>query len=377
MSQQILFFSSYFLPYLSGLTTYSHQVLTGLAENHSVTVLTFPHNKDLPTQEKMDGLNIRRLPYLFRLSKGFVSIRSWWIFVHFARQSQVIILNLPNAEGWPLAFLGRLMGKKVISIFHCQVQLGRSWHQKLLGLGINLSVAIQLWLSQVVISNTQDYAESIFLGRLFGGKFNYCLPPVKPKPVSPRYLQKLKRKKGSTVWIGFAGRIAREKGLEVLIESLVQLKQLKPEKKYCLVMAGPTGKEVVGEANYFSTIKSLLAKNQIDHLFFDRLSDQELGAFYQAIDVLVLPSTNQTEAFGLVQVEAMLAGKPVIASNLPGVRVATELTGLGCVFEPGNSFQLAELLVNLEQFKTDCKPQLAKQLFDPQNSIEFYERLIG
>ena len=50
-----------------------------------------------------------------------------------------------------------------------------------------------------------------------------------------------------------------------------------------------------------------------------------MSSFYKSIDLLVLPSINQTEAFGMVQAEA-IAGTPVIAGNLPGVRIPIKLT---------------------------------------------------
>ena len=59
--------------------------------------------------------------------------------------------------------------------------------------------------------------------------------------------------------------------------------------------------------------------------------------FYAACDVLVVPSLNSTESFGLVQVEAMLCGTPSIASNLPGVRQPPLMTGMGEVAAIGDS----------------------------------------
>ncbi|MCI0528881.1 MAG: glycosyltransferase [Nitrospira sp.] len=54
-----------------------------------------------------------------------------------------------------------------------------------------------------------------------------------------------------------------------------------------------------------------------------------MGTFYSLIDVLVLPSVNSTEAFGMVQAEAMKMGVPVVATELPGVSVPIKVTGMG------------------------------------------------
>jgi glycosyltransferase involved in cell wall biosynthesis len=77
------------------------------------------------------------------------------------------------------------------------------------------------------------------------------------------------------------------------------------------------------------------------------LRGQELSDFYAACDVLVLPSVNFTETFGLVQVEAMLCGTPVIASDLPGVREAIRVTGMGRITPPRDPDKLAETIVDV------------------------------
>ena len=67
--------------------------------------------------------------------------------------------------------------------------------------------------------------------------------------------------------------------------------------------------------NYIEKANKLGVNSQVT--FAGRVSDEDLPLYYAASDVTVLPSTTMGEAFGLVLVEAMATGKPVIASNLP------------------------------------------------------------
>ncbi len=62
--------------------------------------------------------------------------------------------------------------------------------------------------------------------------------------------------------------------------------------------------------------------------FLGVLDAAQMAAFYPNLDVITVPSLNSTESFGLVQVEAMLAGVPSVASDLPGVRQTVLQTGM-------------------------------------------------
>jgi glycosyltransferase involved in cell wall biosynthesis len=89
---------------------------------------------------------------------------------------------------------------------------------------------------------------------------------------------------------------------------------------------------VVGGGNLLASYeKQVIDLGITDRVhFLGRVSDEELPRAYQAADVHVLPSINQSEAFGLVTLEAAASGLPSLVSDLPGVRtlVETEKTGL-------------------------------------------------
>jgi glycosyltransferase involved in cell wall biosynthesis len=77
-----------------------------------------------------------------------------------------------------------------------------------------------------------------------------------------------------------------------------------------------------------------------------------MAAFYPNLDVVVVPSLNSTETFGLVQVEAMMRGTPSIASDLPGVRQPVLQTGMGEVVPVGDSQALAEAIISVVSDKS-------------------------
>lgn len=378
-SVKILFFSPYFYPYTSGVTTYPLKILTYLAKKNEVTVLTFLYDEKLSNSSTLlrtSQLSIIRMPYWFKISKGFISPQSLIYFFKYAKKTDLIILNQPNFEGLFLAIIAKIFRKKIVSIFHCQVFLEGNFLTKVINFVLNLSMKVQLYLSDKIVVYTKDYVDSLPYFKKLINKTISVLPPIEKSVFDNKYLDKLIKLKKNNIWIGYAGRISSEKGLEYLIEAMKQLNN----ETITLIFAGPYGKNVAGENVYYEKIITLLKKFKINYLFLGNLTSKQLSAFYKSINVLVLPSINQTEAFGMVQAEAMLAGTQVIASNLPGVRIPIRLTKMGIIVEPKNIDQLSQaikdVLKNKNKFVNDKLIKNTQEIFDIKKVYKFYDRLL-
>lgn len=377
---KILFFASYYLPYISGITTCPYHLFNGLKEENEIKILTFRHNPQLPEKEIINGSEVKRMPYTFKISKGFISIQSLFIFWKESKKADVIILNIPNFEGVPLAVIGKLRRKKILSIYHCQVELGQTFIKKLISRALKLAVGIQLKLSDHIVAYTEEYAKRTNLFPKYQNKTTVILPPMPLPQADEKFLQELKKQKGEKIWIGFAGRIAREKGVENLVEAVAQIKERDITRPIKIVLCGSYGKEVVGEEEYYEEIVRKLKSSGLDYHFFGNLSNENLAAFYKSIDLLVLPSVNKTEAFGMVQAEAMMSGTPVIATDMPGVRVPIILTKMGELVKPGDIKELGktiEKVINsISDYNNQSKIKNAREVFSIENSIEKYKNAI-
>ncbi|MEI6327207.1 MAG: glycosyltransferase family 4 protein [Candidatus Roizmanbacteria bacterium] len=363
--KRLLFFSPYYHPYLSGMTTYPESVFRSLSSEFDITVLTFAHRDSLTPSEDMNGYLIIRMPYLFTISKGFIAPMSVWTFLIEARKHDLLILNVPNVEGTLLAVIARLLGKPLLAFFHCVVTLPPGLFNSIIGAVLSCANWIQLSLCTHVIGYTRDYCKSTWVEKIYRKKpsrFTFILPPV-PDPVHiqgdgiPSYVDEVR--------IGFAGRVSSEKGLEVLIGAISEIQKANAKTKYSLQIAGPYGKDVAGENAYTQRIHMLLRSCSLSHHFYGTLSGPGLTSFYKSLNVFVLPSINQTEAFGMVQVDAMKCGIPVVVSDLPGVRVPVKLTGMGLVVQPRNEKLLAqaitEILKNRDKYTS---PQIINAVWE-------------
>ncbi|HJT58866.1 MAG TPA: glycosyltransferase family 4 protein [Ktedonobacteraceae bacterium] len=151
----------------------------------------------------------------------------------------------------------------------------------------------------------------------------------------------------------FVGRVRAEKGIMILLKALDLLMHEegwinKKQKSLCLHIFGD------GDAVYISELQSFLHERQLTSFvtFHGIVSQDELIEQYDRADMLLVPSLWQ-EPFGLVVLEAMARGLPVIASRTGGlVEIVThEVNGL--LVEPGNERELAlairELLLDAEK----------------------------
>ncbi len=116
---------------------------------------------------------------------------------------------------------------------------------------------------------------------------------------------------------------------------------------------------IVGEGPLEHKLKAEAEALGITNIhFLGRVSDERLRTLYSACEVFVLPSVSDTECFGLVQVEAMLAEKPVINTSLPtGVSWVSIHEQTGLTVPPGDP---QALRAALDKLLSD--PVLAKEL---------------
>jgi glycosyltransferase involved in cell wall biosynthesis len=111
--------------------------------------------------------------------------------------------------------------------------------------------------------------------------------------------------------------------------------------------------------------------------FLGNLDPDQMAAFYPNLDVLTVPSLNSTEAFGLVQIEAMMNGVPSVPSALPGVRRPVQMHGMGVVSQIGDSASLAESILSVlddpQKYRGDL--DALKKSYDPDSIAQEYEKL--
>lgn len=332
---------TYYRPNVSGLTIYVERLAARLVERgHNVTVLTAQHDPTLAVEEYIEGVQVVRVPAPAAIGKAPLMPRFADTAYRLVKEHDVVHLHLPQLEAALAAGAGRKAGKPVLFTYHCDLQLPAGLINRGFDAGVYAANYTTGSLADAIVAYTQDYADHSPLLKRFRDKITVILPPViQDVPTSEEVAAfRAKHGLGNGPVVGFASRLATEKGIEYGIQALPALIERFPDIQ--VVFAGPY-KNVVGEADYRKRVQQMLTPFGDRWVFAGTLKDRELAAFYGAIDLLLMTSINSTESFGLVQVEAMLCGTPVVATNLPGVRQPVTMTGMGEIVAIADSRSLA------------------------------------
>lgn len=200
---------------------------------------------------------------------------------------------------------------------------------------------LQNWLikrADLVLCTTPIYmTQSPYLQQV-QHKCNWL--PIGIKPI--RYREQManevrERYEGKKVILS-VGRLVAYKGYRYLVEAASML----PDDY--VVLIGGTGvlaEELKAQIEYLGLEEKVL--------LLGRINDRDLAAHYWACDLFCLPSVMKTEAFGIVQIEAMSCGKPVVTTKIPesGVPWVNEHGVSGLNVTPGNAKELADAIMEI------------------------------
>ena len=377
---KILTVLTYYRPHTSGLTIYAERLARAFAKRgHEVTVMTTQYEKSLPREETMDGVRIIRVPVAVRVSKGVLAPTFGWVATKLVASHDVVQLHLPQFDAPGVAFRARLFGKPAVLTYHCDLDLPSGFFNRIVNTVVNFQNNMAGILSNHIVTYTQDYADnSPYLTR-YASKLTPILPPVElPTPPDGAAAAFASANETATrrPVIGMATRFASEKGVEILLEALPKVLE---EYPHAQVLFAGQYQNVMGEQAYFERLRPTIQKYEAsgNWKFVGLLDPVQMAAYYPNLDVLVVPSLNSTEAFGLVQIEAMMNGVPSVPSALPGVRQPVSMHGMGRVARIGDPASLAESILEVlnEPKKFQGDNESIKKSYDPDSIAAEYEQL--
>ncbi len=333
-----------FPPYRGGIGGAAYAQARGLAKlGHKVTVFT-------PLYFKKQNINL----------EGDIDIRRisiFWKFGNAAILPKNVIKELNNFDvihlHWP--FIGT--GERILLMkYLIEPPIVVQYHMDLVGRGfkkIFFKLYNQFFLSTAVkkasriIFSSEDYANFSLLAKYikkeknkikfipFGVDVDFFKPRNKNQDLILKY--QISQKDFIVLFVGGLDQAHYFKGLHNLIKAMA------------IIKADNLKLIVVGDGNLREDYQNLVLRLGLNNrvIFAGGCSDETLVDFYNLANAVILPSVDNSEAFGIVLIEAMACGKAIIVSNLPGPRSLVYKDINGLLVEPNDIIDLKDKIMKL------------------------------
>jgi glycosyltransferase involved in cell wall biosynthesis len=372
---KVLMILTYYLPHRTGLTLYAAYVAEELVRRgHEVTILSAQHSSELPQESTIKGVKIVRLPYFLRISRGVIMPSYPQRLKELVKTHDIIHVHVPILESALIAYMAKKYHKPLIITHHGDLHLpNHSVFNRSIEKIMFSFYSYAAREANTIFGPSVDYARNSTYLKPLMEKVRLVYPPIIMEKPDKRAVKKMRKKLGlkETVIIGYSGRFVEEKRPDLLLDAIPELEKVIPKFKIILV-----GKYAIKYEHFYNKCLPKIRKYQ-DHLIFlgEAKTVQDMANFYTLCDVLVLPSG--TECFGMVQVEAMLCGTPVIANDVTGAREAVRVTHMGKIVDTKNPKILAEAISEIATNKKKyVKSRHAiENAFSLQRTVDNYEKV--
>lgn len=336
---KVLLVSPYLYPKIGGVERYVYELAKQLHDNRSylVTIVTTNPEGNTYRTAELDGIIVHYLPTRFRLSNTPLGFATYFAMKQVIKAVDPDIIHAHA----PVPFFAELAAwhagrRKFVLTYHAGSLKKGSWP---------IDIVLSLY-ERLVLPRLFRRADAITtvspttLTEMFSAPESAVKASVIPPGVHLPVDGVLADKDSNT--ITYVGRIdlsSRWKGLDTLLSAFAKAVKTKPELKLQIVGSGDA------VSRYEVMARDLgISQNTV---FAGSLSGAELVAAYRRSGVVVLPSLSSAESFGLVLLEAMAYGVPVIGSRIGGIVNLISDKENGLLVEAGNTDALAEAITTI------------------------------
>lgn len=285
--------------------------------------------KVVKTQKK--GKLLKLLSYVVFYIRSLIALRK--------DNYDISYIHYPSYTGVPLLFTKK-RGPIVLN-FHGSDILYQKNIQKLMGKINNVIIK----KADLIIVPT-SYYKSLIIERF--GISSECIYIYPSGGIDRKlFLQKHLSRKEKILHLGFVGRISKKKGWNVFLKALSLMEN--SEFKATIIGSGEDNNKLE------KTIAQHKFVNSIEYLGVK--TPEELSDYYNEFDILIFPS--ETESLGLVGLEAMSCGVPVIGSNIPAICSYLIPGKNGYLFEANNPKDLYFQITNYLSLKSAQKEEMS------------------
>lgn len=269
-----------------------------------------------------------------------------------------ISYDLVHGHYWLSGVVGHKLQERwnvpLVQMFHTLGELknsvAKSDEEQEVGARIETEREVMRWADRIVAATPLERAQMSWFYSADAKKISVIPAGVDTDLFYPRDRAQVRRELGlpdlETPILLFVGRIERLKGLDTLLESVAVVSRTCSGRNLKVLIVGGGGQTEEENAELHRVVQLYHDLNLEEQVEFVGSRPQEmLPLYYASADITVMPS--HYESFGLVAVESMASGTPVIASNVGGLSYTVKDGETGFLVPEENHFALAEQVHNL------------------------------
>lgn len=327
----VLHVGKYYPPYRGGIETVVEQLCRGLARRGVQITALVSNDNPATVEETIDGVRVLRLGRTAELNSQPLNLRL--VPMLRALRFDALHLHTPNPVG-ALAVLASRRPEPIVVTHHSDIV-----RQRLLGAPATSAQSLVYRRAAALIAATPKHIEHSSVLRKFEAKCRVIHFPIDALPyidAPSTWDEQLPPAWQTEPLVLFVGRLVYYKGADVLLEAL----SLTQGANLAIVGVGPLSARLVEQAARLGIGERIR--------FLGAVPEDRLRALYKRASFLVLPSVAPSEAFGMVQLESMAAGRPVISTDLKsGVPYVNQHGVTGLIVPPSDAAALASAMSTL------------------------------
>lgn len=361
---KILQLGKFYPPYQGGIESFTYDLTEELNNQGITTDVLCSNTNTSTTTEIMNGYNVTRAGQLITLNSTQLSFSLITCLKKIQDQYDIIHVHFPNPMANLALFITRPKAKIIIH-----------WHSDIIKQKTLLRFyhPLLLWMlnrADKIIATSENYIEGSTYLQRFIHKVNVIPLGINKDnypEASSEKIEKLRAKYSHKKIIFSLGRLVYYKGFQYLIDAAKDL----PDDHVILIGGkGPLEKE----------LNEQITKNKLQEKVFliGRIDNEDLSTFFSACEIFVLPSIERSEAFGVVQMEAMRYGKPIISTNIKdsGVPWVNKDEVTGVVIPPKDSKAIAEAVIKITGNSAKFLPELIQDYYSNNFQIHAVSKKI-
>ena len=365
---KVLFPATHYYPVIGGIETWTKKIAERLSEKAEIFVVTGKVKNQL-NKETVSGVNIWRTslltltnlsasPWFYTLSLlPFVFFKSLGLI----KKEKIDVLHCQGFLSSVLGFLlSKLTGVPYIVTVQRLERKGNPFKETIYrgaSYCIGASRAIKGYFEALRAKNIEVIPNGIELGRFNG---------------LDRQASRQKLELGNEFVVMTVARLESVKGIEYLIRAINKLREASPQPTNIKVI-------IIGDGSERKNLESLSIKLGLAEKikFLGQIPNEKIPEYLVGADCFALSSLR--EGFGIVLLEAMAAGLPVIGTNVGGIKDIIEDGKTGILVEPQNPQAIAEAISKIYSGQKFIKPNLEKYNWEniSQQVFNIYQKCLN